>query len=70
MEGLQAIIRRHLALAKTFRGWVGAADDFELLAPTPFSLVCFRYHPKGLDDQAELNALNERLLAAVNLSNE
>ncbi len=66
VEGLQAIFRAHLALAQKFRGWLEAAGDFELLAPTPFTLVCFRHHPKGMDDPEVLNAHNERLLAALN----
>jgi aromatic-L-amino-acid decarboxylase len=36
-------------------------------APVPFSLVCFRYAPPGLSE-AERDALNERVLAAVNAS--
>ena len=45
VEGLQAIIRRHVALAAELAGWVDAAPDFERLAPVPFGLVCFRYRP-------------------------
>jgi aromatic-L-amino-acid decarboxylase len=41
-------------------------SDWELLAPTPFSTVCFRHHPVQLDDEAELDRINEAILAAVN----
>jgi aromatic-L-amino-acid decarboxylase len=65
VEGLRAIIRRHVALASELASWVDAAPDFERLAPVPFGLVCFRYRPPGVAE-AELDRLNERLLAAVN----
>jgi aromatic-L-amino-acid/L-tryptophan decarboxylase len=65
IEGLRAIIRRHVALAAELAGWVDAASDFERMAPVPFGLVCFRYRAPGVAEE-ELDRLNERLLAAVN----
>jgi aromatic-L-amino-acid decarboxylase len=65
VEGLRQIIRRHVALAQELKGWIEQRPDFELMAPVPLSLVCFRYHPHGADDK-RLDALNERLLAKVN----
>jgi aromatic-L-amino-acid decarboxylase len=40
--GLRAHIRRHVAMAADFAGWVAADPRFELVAPHPLSLVCFR----------------------------
>jgi aromatic-L-amino-acid/L-tryptophan decarboxylase len=65
VEGLRAIIRRHVALAAELAGWVDEAADFERVAPVPFGLVCFRYRPGGKSEQ-ELDELNERLLKEVN----
>ncbi len=65
-EGLVARLREHIRLAQVFGGWVDDAPDFERLAPTPLSTVCFRAHPRSLDDPAQLDALNERLMTAVN----
>ncbi len=65
-EGLVARLREHIRLAQVFGGWVDDAPDFERLAPTPLSTVCFCAHPRGLDDPAQLDALNERLMTAVN----
>ena len=59
-EGLRAQIRRHVALAQTFRSWVEGDARFELAAPAPLSLVCFRH--RGGDDA------NQRLLDALNAS--
>jgi aromatic-L-amino-acid decarboxylase len=65
VEGLRAIIRRHVALAAELAGWVDGSPDFERVAPVPFGLVCFRYRPAGRSEK-ELDSLNQRLLAAVN----
>lgn len=69
VEGLRAVMRRHVALAQAFAGWVSASPDFELLAPAPLGLVCFRYRPAGTPaDDPGLDALNRELLARVNAS--
>jgi aromatic-L-amino-acid decarboxylase len=67
VEGLQAIIRRHVALADELAGWIRAHPAFEVMAPVPFGLVCFRWRPPGRGEE-ELDGLNERLLARVNAS--
>jgi aromatic-L-amino-acid/L-tryptophan decarboxylase len=65
VEGLRAVIRRHIALAQELAGWIEGDPEFELMAPVPFGLVCFRWRPAGRSE-ADLDALNARLLAAVN----
>lgn len=67
VEGLAARVRGHIALAQTFRGWVQETEGWAILAPTPFSTVCFRYAPQGVDD-ATLNVWNEAILNRVNAS--
>jgi aromatic-L-amino-acid decarboxylase len=69
LERLRATIREHIRLAREFESWVAADPDWELLAPSPFSTVCFRYRPSGTSE-ADLDALNEALLAAVNATGE
>ena len=68
-EGLREHLRGHIALAQEFASWVQAAPDWEILAPHPFSVVCFRYAPAGRS-QAELEALNASIMEAVNGSGE
>jgi aromatic-L-amino-acid decarboxylase len=63
--GLAARLREHCALARRFAEWVRADPSWEVVAPVPFSLVCFRYAPAQLDE-AERNAANARILARVN----
>jgi aromatic-L-amino-acid decarboxylase len=66
VNGLQAIIRNHLAMAKSLAQTIRETPDFELLAPLSVNLICFRYHPRGIDDLSALNALNEQLENALN----
>jgi aromatic-L-amino-acid decarboxylase len=69
--GLQARLREHLRLAAAFAEWVDADPDWERVAPVPFSTVCFRLRPREwADEDTRLDALNERLLEAVNGSGE
>jgi aromatic-L-amino-acid decarboxylase len=73
-EGLRRHLRAHIALAEDLRGWIETSPDFELLAPVPFSVVCFRCRPRSLrdngDTEAYLNRLNEQLLESVNRAGE
>ena len=65
--GLVARIREHCRLARLFASWVDESSNFELLAPAPFALVCFRASPAGVDD---LDALNERIMNEINASGD
>jgi aromatic-L-amino-acid/L-tryptophan decarboxylase len=69
-EGIADRIREHLRLAKQFAGLVDEHPDFERLAPVPLSTVCFRAHPRGVNDDEILNRLNEELLGAINHTGE
>ena len=64
--GLVARIREHNRLAQLLVQWIDESEDFERMAPTPFSLVCFRAHPQGMDDESELEALNEHIMSQIN----
>jgi aromatic-L-amino-acid/L-tryptophan decarboxylase len=61
-EGLQARIREAVRLAELFEGWVRDEPGWEIVAPRPFSVVCFRRI--GSDDE------NAALLERVNRSGE
>lgn len=65
VEGLREVIRGHVALAQELAGWVSRRSDFELMAPVPFGLVCFRYRPEGRTEE-QLDALNQELMARAN----
>jgi aromatic-L-amino-acid decarboxylase len=57
-EGLAARIREHCRLARLFASWVEESPDWELMAPVPLGLVCFR----AVGD----DALNESIMHGVN----
>jgi aromatic-L-amino-acid/L-tryptophan decarboxylase len=61
-EGLQAMIREHVRLAELFESWVRDEPGWELCAPRPFSVVCFRRD--GTDEE------NEALMERVNATGE
>ena len=63
---LQEMLRNHIAWTETLAAQVAAAPDFELTTPPKLSLFTFRYKPAAVVDPLELDALNERLLHAVN----
>ncbi len=70
-EGLASRIREHCRLAKLFASWVEESPDWELMAPVPLSLVCFRACPRvNSEDEKSRNArcdgLNEELMHSVN----
>ena len=71
-EGLVARLREHCRLAQVFAGWVEESPDWELMAPVPFALVCFRAAPAGHseDELNALNALNEKIMNEINASGE
>src|SRR5688572_2915907 len=74
-EGLEARIREHCRLAQLFAAWVEESPDFELMAPVPFALVCFRacrspHASKGITSDEELDTVNEKIMNAINTSGE
>ena len=71
--GVAEIRRRiaaHIRMAGEVAALIEAAEDFEILAPLSIALFNFRFHPKGVNDDSELDRLNERLLLALNDSGD
>jgi len=65
VEGLRKIIRDHIDWAARLEARIESAPDFELASPRQLSLLNFRFRPDGVAED-DLDALNERLLEAVN----
>ncbi len=61
-EEIRRIVREHIRLTALFASWVEADPDFEVTAPYPVNLVCFR-HVGGQE-------INERIMDTVNESGE
>ncbi len=60
VEGLRFHVHQHVDLARQFADWVAASEHFELAAPRPLNLVCFRH--KGGDE------INRRIQERLNQS--
>lgn len=58
VEGLRSLIREHIRLARLFATWVGADTRFEVVAPVPFSTVCFRLRGPDEPNRALLDRIN------------
>jgi len=61
-EGIRAMVRHHVALADDLASRLETDPRFELVAPHPFALVCFRC--------VESDAATEALAAAVNATGD
>ena len=59
VEGLRYHVRRHVELAQQFAGWVQADDRFELAAPAPLNLVCFRLKTGDEANRQLMHRLNQ-----------
>lgn len=62
VEGLRFHIRRHVELAQQFAQWVRESSHFEITAPVPLNLVCFR-HIGG-------NEINQKIMDRLNSSGD
>jgi hypothetical protein len=77
LEGLRQRIERHLAMATELAATIDAEPDWELMAPVPFSTVCFRWRPAELARRADapevaevIDAANTAIMDAVNRTGE
>ena len=59
-ERIETMLREHIQWARRLADLIAADPRFEVVAPVPFSVVCFRY--RGSDDQ------NKQIMDRVNES--
>ena len=76
-QGLIERLREHCRLARLFASWVDESENFEMLAPVPFALVCFRAVPftartfVSPEFQKKFyDELNEKIMNEINASGE
>lgn len=65
VDAIAEAIARGVRRAERAEEIVRSREDFEVLSPAQFGVVCFRARPSGLDE-AQLDALNDRINARVN----
>lgn len=63
-DGYRSLVERCLDNSRRFERMVIDSPDFEMVAPAPLNIVCFRYRPEGASSQ-ELDDLNQRLGEAI-----
>ncbi|MGE0931389.1 pyridoxal phosphate-dependent decarboxylase family protein [Peijinzhouia sedimentorum] len=66
VEGLQEKLRSHIAMGQWLKTEIENHPQFELMAPVPLNLVCFRFLPPQCTNADEINQFNEHLLNALN----
>jgi aromatic-L-amino-acid/L-tryptophan decarboxylase len=59
VNGLRHHVKRHVELAQQFASWVDGDSDFELVAPVPLNLVCFRHRGGDGVNQRIMDRLNQ-----------
>lgn len=69
VEGLSALIREHIRIARLLSDWIDADKELERLADVNFSTVVFRHRRSGLPEEG-LEDHNAGILAAVNATRE
>jgi aromatic-L-amino-acid decarboxylase len=63
---LQEMVREHIRIAQWLEKEIIAHPDFEIMAPVPLSVVCFRNRPSCISGTENLNKLNEELMHRLN----
>ncbi len=71
-DGIARRIETHCRWARDWAAWIDGRDDWERLAPVPFSTLCFRYAPHALRARGEdvVDRRNDAILEWVNASGE
>jgi aromatic-L-amino-acid decarboxylase len=59
IEGLQQHVREHVRLAQQFAAWAREDSRFEVAAPVPLNLVCFRLRSGDTDNHKLMDRLNQ-----------
>jgi aromatic-L-amino-acid decarboxylase len=59
-EGLRARIRESVRLAAMFERWIREEPGWEMAAPRPFSVVCFRHEGSDEENESLLRRVNDR----------
>jgi aromatic-L-amino-acid decarboxylase len=62
--GIASRIREHCRLAALLASWIGETPDWQLAAPQSMGVVCFRYAPPTLGDDA-CDRVNEQIVERV-----
>jgi len=70
VDGIRQRLREHIQLAKNLHKIIETDPDFEIMAPSTFNALFFRWHPQNENDLKTLNNLNAELLNKLNDSGQ
>jgi glutamate/tyrosine decarboxylase-like PLP-dependent enzyme len=65
VDEYRTAIAHDIALTQQLRRRLSECGDLEIVSAGPLSITCFRYRPAGAGTDADVDALNRRLLDAV-----
>lgn len=68
-DGIAARVWEHCRLAQLLAGWIAADARFEIMAPVPMAVVCFRFNPEGVDPDS-CDRMNAKIVETVNASGD
>ncbi|MGB3075348.1 MAG: pyridoxal-dependent decarboxylase [Chitinophagales bacterium] len=68
LSGMQEIIRQHIEYGQWLKHEIASTPFFEVMAPVPLNLICFRIKPKGIEDEPTLESINKALIEKLNAS--
>ncbi len=58
VDGIRERLREHIRLSQMFASWIEESPNFGLMAPAPFSTVCFRLEGSDEENQVLLDRVN------------
>jgi len=70
VKGLKDKIKYHINLAQNIVKKIENSDEFEILAPVPFNVICFRFVPRGFKKVDDINKINSVVLEKLNNTGE
>lgn len=65
LEAFASAVNGAMDLAQDAQRYIEASSDLELMSPATLGIVCFRRHPRGLDEESRLEELNAGLVAGL-----
>ena len=70
LAGYRASIERDILFAQKLAGQLRESGDFEVFEPQSLSIVCFRFAPHALRQEAEIDQMNKAVLEEIQLGGQ
>ncbi len=70
LAGYRASIERDISYAQKLAGRLRESGEFEVFEPQSLSIVCFRFAPRELRQEAEIDQMNKAVLEEIQLGGQ